>query len=461
LREDTNKVFLHKLSLDEVKFLILPPHIGVIVPLFDGKRTLAEVAVLLGMIFGETDEEQCLALCREALEFVNHDEKKVIPVRLINTPIVTYTPEDFAVDLRQYQFSHRLNKPFRAMVFPSNLCHTNCMYCYAERRVCKELTLDEWNRIIEEMKKLKFYVIDITGGDPLARNDGISLLEDFIRANLLFMISTKCLVKSNDAKRLVDAGFCKLVNGVSRKFQVSLDAVDPEIAALMTGRRGYLSRAKTTISNLLEAGISPQIKAVMTPYNWWQVELLVETFLPQGVKQFAFSVYGRSGYRHDDKFFLTSGQKVAIAEVCSKIKSKYPEIELTGDAIEYDPGPKTSKERKKRWKSRAGCSGGFVSIGIAPDGNVILCEQVPQRPPFLVGDLRRQSIMEVWESDNIKNFLHPDRQLFTNTICYDCDEFEPCHYEKGWCYRDALFAFGSPYTSPPDCPRVKLPPRMR
>ena len=461
LREDTNKVFLHKVSLDEVKFLILPANVGIIVPLFNGKRTLAEVAVLIGMIFGESDIEKCVSACKQALQFVNHDEKKIIPARLIKAPIIAYEPDDFVVDLKHYQFSRRLNKPFRALVFLTNKCCTNCRYCYAERRPCDELCRAEWKKIIKQMKDLKFYVIDISGGDPLARRDSITLLQDFILADMLFLVSTKCYMSCDDARQLVDAGFCRAVNGVQRKFQVSLDAANEELASYMTQSPNYLQRAKTTVLNLLDAGISPQVKAVLTSYNWHQVKPLIDMFFPIGVRQFAFSVYGRSGYRHDDTFFLTDQQRLSIAETCEEAKHVYPGIELTGDAVTYNSVETNMKERERQWESRAGCSGGFVSIGIAPDGKVILCEQVPQESPFIVGDLRMQTIMEVWDSEKMAQFLHPCHELFNGTICYDCDAFEKCHYEKGWCYRDALFAFGSPYAPAPDCPLVENPPRMR
>lgn len=461
LHEDGNKVLFYKVSLDEVKYLILPPLVGIIAPLFDGKRTLREVAMLTGMILGESDQDQCLKACLESLKFVNHDEVKIIPLRLIDVPIVHYKLEDYVVNLNAYQFSRKLNRPFRALVLLSNRCCTDCVYCYAERPVCNEMSREEWNKIIEEMRELKIHIIDISGGDPLARKDSITLLQDFIRNKLLFLVSTKCPVSDNDAEALVEAGFLEPVFGVYRKFQLSLDAADPNIAAQLTRTPGYLQRVQKSVKSLLQAGIVPQIKAVMTPYNYHQAEPLIEMFAPQGIKHFTFSQYSKSCFRHDDSFFMSDSHKKTLAKTCEAIEKKYPEIELTGDAVRYESPPQTPEKRKEKWLSRAGCSGGFVSIGIAPDGKVILCEQAPQKPPFVVGTLRRQSIMEVWNSGAVEDFLHPDKELFADTICHECKEFETCHYQKGWCYRDAYAAFGTPYAPTPDCPYLEDPPRMR
>lgn len=462
LHEDGNKVLLYKVALDEIKYLFLPPLVGIVVPLFDGKRTLREVAMLTGMILGESDYDTCLEACINSLKFVNHDEEKVLPLRLNkDAPIVRYDLEDYVVDLNAYQVTHKLNRPFRALILLSNRCRTDCVYCYAERRSCDEMNREEWNRIVGEMRDLRVHIIDISGGDPLARPDSIALFQDFIREKLLFMISTKCPISDSDARALVDAGFLEPVFSEYRKFQISLDAADPDIAAQLTRVPGYLQRAQKSVKSLLQAGIVPQIKAVMTPYNYDQVQPLVEMFLPQGIRTFGFSLYGRSCFRHDDRFFLSESQKASLAESCEAIEEKYPEVELNGDAVRYAPPLETREDREKAWASRAGCSGGFTSIGIAPDGKVILCEQAPQRAPFIVGDLRRQSIIEVWNSGAIEDFLHPDRELFAKTICQECNDFEACHYDKGWCYRNAYAAFGTPYAPVPDCPYMENSPRMR
>ena len=412
------------------------------------------------MISRNPDIRSCQAECERALYFVNEVEDILIPRRFVGSEILTYKPTDYAVDLNNYEFSVRLNKPIRAMVFLTNKCCTNCIYCYAERRKCDEMAREDWAKLIDQFAALRMYVIDMTGGDVFARNDSIDIILDMIRANFVFLISTKCRLERKVAERLADNGFCEPVNGVFRRFQVSLDAAKPEIAALLTGTSRYFENAKTTITNLLAAGISPQVKAVLTPLNFDQVEPLVETFLPIGITQFAFSVYGRSGYRHNDEFFLNDDNKKVISTVCDKLVRKYPEIDLTGDAVKFSPTRQNADERKESWDKRAGCSGGFSAIGVAPDGKVILCEQIPQRRPFVVGDLRTQSIMEVWNSEGMADFINPNRNLFRGTICYDCEDFEPCH-EKGWCYRDALFAFANPFGPPPNCPFVENPPRMR
>jgi radical SAM protein with 4Fe4S-binding SPASM domain len=80
-----------------------------------------------------------------------------------------------------------------------------------------------------------------------------------------------------------------------------------------------------------------------------------------------------------------------------------------------------------------------------------------QDEPFYVGDLNNQSIMEVWTGERMLNFIYPARDKFVGTICYDCEDFEVCHWEKGYCYRNAYFSYGTIFEAPPLCPKQDRP----
>ena len=115
------------------------------------------------------------------------------------------------------------------------------------------------------------------------------------------------------------------------------------------------------------------------------------------------------------------------------------------------------EERRETWPKRSSCSGGTSSLVINADGNVLLCEQVPNEPPFIVGNLRSRSILDVWNSDRLLGAVHPEQEKFEGTACFDCDEFDECHTSLGRCFRDALMCFGTCYAPPPACPRRPSP----
>jgi radical SAM protein with 4Fe4S-binding SPASM domain len=94
------------------------------------------------------------------------------------------------------------------------------------------------------------------------------------------------------------------------------------------------------------------------------------------------------------------------------------------------------------------------------NGDVTLCDQIPHIPGHVVGNVFKQGLLDVWGSQALTDFLHPPKNRFEKTACYNCPEFDNCHTGKGYCYRDSLFAYGSLYDAPPNCPaQQKAHPR--
>jgi radical SAM protein with 4Fe4S-binding SPASM domain len=357
----------------------------------------------------------------------------------------------------------RLNAPISLLVFYTNLCQTDCRYCYAERKPIPRsdwLQHHEWREIIEQAHHLKIKKFELTGGDTFARRDGIEFVELLLEYNMLFLISTKCFIPLEYADRLVKAGFCTPVNGVAREFQYSLDSGDSRVAGFLTRRSNFLERTEASIKNLVEVGISPKVKAVLTSYNTQGLDLLVERMIPLEVKKVNFTFYEESFYWHSEDLSLSTQQRDRVAAILSTFPARYPEIEFDGNAVgQVQQGEeRTGVENWQR--TRAGCSGGRTSLGITADGKAVLCEQTPQGSPFVFGDLRKQSILEIWNSDALIDFVFPSRDKFVGTVCYDCHDFEHCQYELGNCFRDAFFATGNPFNAPPSCPRQERLPRV-
>ena len=107
--------------------------------------------------------------------------------------------------------------------------------------------------------------------------------------------------------------------------------------------------------------------------------------------------------------------------------------------------------------SRPYCSSGRTQIVISPDGKVTTCEQSPQEGEFVCGDATKQSIMEVWNSDALKKWFEPPREYFLGTVCYDCNEFEPCIHGMGHCWLHVLKMQGRLWAPHPYCPKSEKP----
>jgi len=457
LRNDGDKVILYLTSPKSIEYQILDPASAMIMSLINGRRCVRDLIEKIGFLF-DISADASRSLLESIVGILNDKSEKVGVQDIADTTAVEYNPLDFLVSPEEFKCQHRLTRPLTLLIYFSGWCQTNCIYCYADlanMRRLKHMPLNLWVKVMEQARDLGIRIVQLTGGDPMSRPDSAEFLARLTELGFVFLASTKCYVSKKDASRLAEAGWNRPVNGACRVFQVSIDSPDQRIADRMMGCKGYLQRTTETLQNLMDAGIEPKVKAVLTPINYHQAYDHVEAFSELGIKTFQFTNYGRSHYRHDDDLFLTDEMKAKVSELLKAAKDSWPDVVIEGDAVKFTPrGHESQKERAERWESRAGCSAGRTTLGIAPDGSAVLCEQMPLEPQYFVGDLKRQSIMEVWNSPELLRFICPPKKEFNGTPCSACAKFEACVHDTGHCFRDALFAYGRMHHPPPNCPQM-------
>ncbi len=370
-------------------------------------------------------------------------------------------PADFAARKSSPKTSLRLDAPINIYTVFTHRCLTDCAYCYADRCKMTEMPLARWREIIGEMRRLGIWLASPDNGDTFARRDGVDLIECLLENEMHFLLSTKAHLGKNTIRRLVDAGFTKKVRGViQRQVQLSIDAVDDDVSRrVLNIKRSNVGRNLETVENFLSFGIMPKVKAVITGLNYDQPEKIVDRFYERGARVFHFVRYARSFHRHTDDLFVDETAVASLHGQFDKIRDRYDDIEIVenltaGSPLQERLDPETARAN---WINRIGCGGGWSSLGIAPNGKAFLCEQMKMAEPFFVGDASHQSIEEIWHGAPLMAFIHPDREAFSGTACAPCPEFETCIWEKGRCYRDAYFSYGTAFHPPPLCPSNDRP----
>jgi radical SAM protein with 4Fe4S-binding SPASM domain len=350
--------------------------------------------------------------------------------------------------------SLRLDRPLAIVVTLTNYCRTDCLYCFAERRVDRELSFREWVEVFDEARDNEIFNVDIGGGDLFARKDAVELLEEMVRRDFVFFISTKCPVDARLAARLAELGIAQPDRPLHlrRDLQFSIDSADPATADLLVGRRGHLQRVTDSVRNCVTAGLDVRVKCVLTGFNPDAAEGVADHFVPLGVRRFHFVQYGRTHYRHRDDLFLAAEHKAALPRQLKRLRARHPGVEFamqieTDDALSPD-------ERRARWATRNACSGGRLQMVIQANGDVILCDQIPQDAEHVISNVRRSGLMGAWRSPAIERYLERPRADFVGRPCFDCGEFDRCHSlgDLGYCFRDSLIAFGDMLAPPPSCP---------
>lgn len=113
-----------------------------------------------------------------------------------------------------------------------------------------------------------------------------------------------------------------------------------------------------------------------------------------------------------------------------------------------------------RFKERAVCSANLDGIIILPDGKVTICEELYWHSSFVIGDLTKQSIMEVWNSDKATGLWNIGKEEMPEySACRNCEDIHRCRQGQGVCWKMVLQAYGMDKEFMPDprCPMAPAP----
>lgn len=470
LKVDGARPIVYSLDYINTQIYYLAPIEGFALSLLDGQRSLSELSVLFKSLLPRIDKP-LLDVLRSADTLVRMSPSQTGLGKdglfdISDEPIAdaqSFDPREFIIDPAHFatrkndpKTSLRLDTPINVYTVFTHRCLTDCVYCYADRCKMTEMPISRWRQIIREMRSLGIWLASPDNGDTFARRDGIDLLECLLENEMHFLLSTKAYVSKDSIKRLIDAGFTKKVRGViQRQVQLSIDAVDDDVSRRVLGiKRSNVARNQETIENFLSFGIMPKIKAVITGLNHDQPEKIVHRFYERGARVFHFVRYGRSFHRHTDDLFVDEVAIASLRDQFDRIRSRYDDADIVENLTQVPPDQSELDADAARpiWDGRIGCGGGWSSLGISPSGKAFLCEQMKMADPFFVGDASYQSIEEIWHGAHLKRFIYPEQMQFIGTACESCPEFETCMWEKGRCYRDAYFSYGTVFHPPPLCP---------
>jgi len=465
---------LCKYEPEQISYSILSPLVGATLALMDGRLTFRHLSMVVQYAHEFDSLEKSCEFLTQVIAAANKDNDAIVAMTDQLTPYVKkYDPLEFVEAPPEGSEQKRLATPLSLNLMFSNDCETSCAYCYAQRRKVppsRHLSTKRWLEIFHEARALGMEQVSLSGGDPLFRKDSLTLIAELIRLKMLFLLSTKCHVTREMAVRLAEIGMNEPVNQYTREIQLSMDGPDGQTADILSGSPGYFHRAVDSIKNLVERGFNLRVKAVLTPLNGPRVYEWVRLMAGLGVQKLSVAAYNRTFYRHNDSLFLNTEDRQLIGDQCRRARADFPDIELRMTGI--DPAlaqeaphiaaaapiaarpAQAATNKEQRWKDRAHCSGGRSSMTITPDGKVVLCDTIPQEGIFVVGDVSVQSVMEVWNSQELLDFTYPPRERFVGSACHDCTDLDECRSKAGYCFRDTYFNYGTAFGPPPSCPRA-------
>ncbi len=372
------------------------------------------------------------------------------------TPKVLYKIEDFLYSDLDFKTVRMLLAPMTIVFMPNNNCLTDCVYCYADTKTKpQKLSFNVIEKFISEAKKLKIRDLLITGGDFFMYKQWEKLLKTLIKEGYKpDLISTKVPINQETIGR-----FSKY----NIRLQISLDSVsEHSCSKILNVGSKYLSKIKEMLINIDKSSIRYQVATVITNLNdsIQEIDKLAE-FIKQldNVERWEIRIAFKSLYSKSSFDSVKSNRKqiIEIEKWIDKNKEKCnTEILWSPDE---DEKYRTAKGGSENFEG-AKCSANMTNMVILPDGKVTICEQLYWNSNFIIGDIKDNTITEIWSSPKaIGLWKRKQISIKKDSPCSKCIDFKECFSAANRCYANIMKAYGDDNYDYPD-PRCYLAPKF-
>ncbi len=318
-------------------------------------------------------------------------------------------------------------------------CHTRCRLCYVDSGEDRAdtLTKNEIFKTIDQMAGMGIQFIALSGGDPLAREDFVDIME-YIREehDIIPGLSTSLLaLREEDAQRMKE---------IDAVVQVSLDGSSPEINDWNRGE-GSFEKTMRGLELLQRHEIPFRFAYVISKHNVEDVENMISLAINAGAKEVAFGKVREAGRaRHldteavPDVTEMTSAyhrlyrNHVLTRETGLKIRCKHNQPLLTG------------------LQERAGClpcGAGRRFVQVSYNGDIVPCSLLSGEKQFRLGNVRTDAVSDIWAGSPVYEFFRRTT-VEDIDVCRDCSVKYLC---GGGCRADAFLQHGDLYGRCGDC----------
>lgn len=369
-----------------------------------------------------------------------------------------YKPEDFKYSDVNLGIS-RFSSPVDIIFNITMKCCTSCIYCYADRKnpnAKNLLPVERIFEIIDEAKKIGVIKFKLMGGEVFLHKDWYRILKKLAESGFKPDISTKVPLKQEHINAFKEFDI--------EPIQLSLDSmIKPNLSKILNVKESYYDNFLNSFKLLEDNKVKYTVHTVLTKINAFpeEIDKLKDFFIDKKyLINWMFdiakcSMYTEYGY---DEFRVSTEQYNNIREYIINVeKQKIFNFSIgLPFARMYKEQYETSK-LLQLFEDRTPCSGNLFAFYLLPDGKVTLCEELYWHPKFIIGDLSRQSIMEVWNSPKaLELFNLKQESIQKGSACRTCTSFSKCRKYRHVCWRDVILGYGMKKWDYPDlyCPNA-------
>ena len=269
------------------------------------------------------------------------------------------------------KYASKMKAPHRMDLMISSMtkdghwnCNQKCLHCYAAGQKYadkKQLSTDEWKRIIDKCRKAYIPQITFTGGEPTMRNDLVELV-DYSKWFITRLNTNGVLLTEELCKKLYDASLDSV--------QITFYSANAEEHNKLVGANNF-DKTVQGIKNALNAQLAVSINTPLCSINKNYIETL--KFLHNlGIKYVTCSgliVTGNATKTESKETQLSEEEIYSILkEACKYANENLMELSFTS------PGWIKEEKLRKLGLDIPSCGAALSNMAIAPDGEVVPCQ---------------------------------------------------------------------------------------
>jgi len=325
----------------------------------------------------------------------------------------------------------------------TDACNLRCLHCEADagRRLAGELSTDAALRVCEELGAAGCRCVNLTGGEPLLRQDWSVLARRLVELGVeVVLVTNGILVDDDVVSALVDIGF--------RGVAISVDGVASTHDLLRrypsgSGSRSPHAAALAAFDRL--AGRGPVLAAITAIHarNVNELSAVHEVLVARGVTHWQVQLampLGRFAEARD--WMLPAAALKGLCATLAALAAASPiHIAVCDNIGYYEPGEPVMRSGKRRPRRVfAGCQAGLRVLALTSDGLVKGCPSHPRE--LAVGDLSKEPLGRIWEDE--ERFAYNTRfsETMLGGLCATCGYRWLC---RGGCKSLAFATTGSLY----------------
>ncbi|CUT13834.1 Coenzyme PQQ synthesis protein E [Bradyrhizobium sp.] len=326
--------------------------------------------------------------------------------------------------------------PLAVLLEITHRCPLQCPYCSNPvelDRSGKELTTDEWKKVLSELAEIGVLQVHFSGGEPTARKDLVELVKHASDVGLYTnLITSAVLLTRERLSELADAGLCH----VQISFQGTEEGLADRVGGYKNGHRKKLEVAKWT----RELDLPLTVNAVMHRQNLHQLPDIIQMSIDLDADRLEVANVQYYGWALKNRAALMP--TVTQLDECTRIVEEARERLKGRLTIDYVVPDYYALRPKK-------CMGGWGRqfFNISPAGKVLPCHAAESITGLDFESVRsNHSIAWIWQNSEAFN-----RYRGTGWMKEPCKSCEFREIDLGGCRCQAFALTGDAANTDPAC----------